>query len=59
MWLNDVQNVSLTAFAKNKIQSETADYAPGAATWRSRPLCSMGVKAGWLIPFVEKCVGGR
>jgi len=21
-------------------------------------LCSWGVKAGWLIPYVDKCVGG-
>jgi len=22
-------------------------------------LCGWGVKAGWLIPVVDKCVGGR
>jgi len=25
------------ATERNKMQSETADFAPGAATWRSRP----------------------
>jgi len=22
-------------------------------------LCGWGVKAGWLIPYMDKCVGGR
>jgi len=22
-------------------------------------LCGWGVKAGWLIPYVDKCMGGR